>query len=286
MSYSVDELATHPGMLGVIQLLASQLRGQYDENPRLSRYMVSHQRWLMSQAAFALHLEFEAGISQEGLTTSRLRDMITSINAASRNTVLNFLDQLLSYKFIAVATESNKRPRRFEATEITTQAMAGWVGANLAALDQLDNGERLMTFMAHPEMLCLLQPRIARQCIDNLVWRNPPDCIAMFQWTESGGLVMDELMCRVDPDKRNEEKIDLGRIDARLIAENFMMSRTHLQRLLRKAVLANCLEWHDDTRKTHMYIKRGFLSEYLGWQAEKFAIISEAFEWSLAQVEK
>ncbi len=276
MTFSVDTLAKHPGFVAALAFLARQLQGQFDVNQRLTRFLASHQRWLLSQAGFALHLEYDPLEPSSGLTTTRLKEMVISVNAASRNTVLNYLDQLLSYRFIRLAGDPGRRPRRFEATEASTAAMFGWLSANLAALDLLDMGERAATMQAHPDLFKLIQPRIARQCFENAAWRDPPARVAMFLWTEAGGLVMDELITRIDPATLNDPLIDIGRIDARAMAAHFMMSRTHLQRLLRKAVDGRCLVWNDD-KKTTMSISRDYLDEYAGWQAEKFAIVDEAF---------
>ncbi|MGV8935978.1 MAG: hypothetical protein ACOH2J_02580 [Allorhizobium sp.] len=279
MTFSVDELTENPDFVGALGFLARQLQGQFDGNQRLARFLASHQRWLLSQAGFALHLEYDPAEPASGLTTTRLKEMIITVNAASRNTVLNFLDQLLSYRFIRLAGDPLRRPRRFEATEISTRAMAGWLTANLAALDILDGGARATTFIEKPELLRVIQPRIARRCIESNDWREPPERVAMFLWTEAGGLVMDDLIGRIDPTDRAAPLIELGRVDARLMAAHFMMSRTHLQRLLRRAVDQNCLVWRDE-KKTHMAMSAGYLAEYCRWQATKFEIIDEAFAFA------
>lgn len=279
MTLSVDQLATHPDFVGALGFLARQLQAQYDGNQRLARFLASHQRWLLSQAGFALQLEYDPSDPASGLTTTRLKETIIAVNAASRNTVLNFLDQLLSYRFIRLAGDPMRRPRRFEATETSTLAMAGWLAANLATLDMLDRGGRAASFLDRPELLRLIQPRIARHCIECSDWREPPERVAMFLWTEAGGLVMDELISRIDPADRTSDLIELGRVDARAMATHFMMSRTHLQRLLRRAVDCNCLVWRDD-KKTHMAMSRDYLAEYCRWQAVKFAIVDEAFAFA------
>ncbi|MFA7415273.1 MAG: hypothetical protein WC048_12370 [Rhizobium sp.] len=286
MAFSREELQAHPDFMMALRFLAEELRSVYDGNPRLARFLASHQRWLLSQAAFALYLEYDPAIPQTGLTTARLRDMITGVNAASRNTVLNFLDQLQSYRFIRVADDPNKRPRRFEATEVCENAMFHWVTANLASLDHVDGGSRARVLLARPELFRLVQPRVARRAIDDSHWREPPRRVAMFLWTEAGGLVMDELVRRIIAPITGADRYDLGRVDARAMAQQFMMSRTHLQRLLRKAVDEGCLQWHDERKKTHLWFSRDFLEEYIGWQAVKFALVDEAFDWACREASR
>lgn len=283
MSLTATELRSSPRFLVAVKTMALQLQSEFVGNPRLSRFLVSHQRWLLSQAAFALHLEYDPAVPGSGLTTSRLKEMIITVKAASRNTVLNFLDQLMTYRYMRRADDGGKRPRRFESTEITADGMFRWFLANLAALDYVDGGNRHEQALVTPELFRLSQPRIARRCIADDNWREPPPRIAMFMWTESGSLVMDELLSRVEPDTPGDY-FDVGRVDARAMAQDFMLSRTHLQRLLRKAVEAGCLAWHDETKKTHMWMSRDYLEEYCAWLAIKFAIVDEAFDWAKAEL--
>ncbi|MCL6707551.1 hypothetical protein M8R20_11110 [Pseudomonas sp. R2.Fl] len=283
MSLTATELRSSPRFLAALKMMAVQLQTQFDGNPRLSRFLASHQRWLLSQAAFALHLEYDPAVPGTGLTTSRLKEMILSVRAASRNTVLNFLDQLMTYRYMRRSEDGGKRPRRFESTEISADGMFRWFLANLAALDYVDGGNRGEQLLAAPELFRLCQPRIARRCIADERWREPPPRVAMFMWTESGGLVMDELISRVDTEATGD-RFDIGRIDARAMASHFLMSRTHLQRLLRKAVETGCLAWHDETKKTHMSMSRDYVEEYCGWQAIKFSIVDEVFDWAKAEL--
>jgi len=283
MSLTATELRSSPRFLVALKMMAMELQAHFDANPRLSRFLASHQRWLLSQAAFALYLEYDPAVPGTGLTTGRLKDMILSVKAASRNTVLNFLDQVMTYRYMRVAENGGKRPRRFEATDVSLEGMMRWFQSNLAALDYVDGGNRVEQFQAAPELFRLSQPRIARRCIEDENWRDPPPRIAMFMWTESGGLVMDELISRVDPEETGES-YDLGRIDARAMASHFLMSRTHLQRLLRKAVETGCLAWHDETKKTHMSMSRDYVEEYCGWAAIKFSIVDEVFDWAKAKL--
>lgn len=278
MAYSAADLQAHPRFLLAVRFLAEKLRGVHDSNPRLARFLASQQRWLLSQAAFALHNEYDPAVPRSGLTISRLRDMATGVDAASRNTILNFLNQLQAYRFMRIAGDAAKRPRRFEPTEVTVEAMFGWLLANLAALDQMDGGARAITMADHPELFRLIQPQAARRTIENPLWREPPPRVAMFLWTESGGLVMDELMRRIGTTVPEAALVDVGRIDARALAETFRMSRTHLQRLLNRAIGEGCLVWKGEGRKEGLCLSRDFLREYLGWQAIKFAAIDDAYE--------
>jgi len=280
---SAETLAVNPEFVLTLRHLARDLRAIHDENPRMARSLASHQRWLLTQSAFALHLEYDPADPSSGLTAARLKRMITPFKSASRNTVLNFLDQGATYRFIRHAgAPAGKRPRRYETTEISDRAMLRWFTANLIALDYLDGGDRAAQLISEPAIFRMAQPRAARACLDDVNWREPPERVALFLWTEAGGLVMDEMIARIE--MADEDRIDIGRVDARGMAAHFMMSRTHLQRLLRKAVDQGSIGWIDDVKKTHMWLSKGFLAEYCGWQAIKFAKVDEAFHWARDQI--
>ncbi|MDQ1185531.1 hypothetical protein [Agrobacterium larrymoorei] len=272
MSFTYDELVAHPGLLGAIQHLARVLRGRFDENPRLARLLSAHQKWLLTQMAMALSAEQRA----QGFTVAQLREMVISTGVASRNTVQNYLDQLEIYRYIEKANRSAAtRPKRYRATQISEQGIFNWYLANLSAIDGMDNGNRAATLMAYPQIVEHAQPAAARACLADQHWTEPPERVGLFQWVEAGGLVMDEIVTRVR-DTENE-RIDIGYVDVRALAATFMMSRTHLQRLLNKAAEQGSVGWMDDTPRSAMWLSRDFLCEYCGWQARKLKHVEDAF---------
>lgn len=280
MSFSIEQLARHSKFVASLRFLAEALRNRYDHGPRIARMLASHQRWLLTQTAYALHFEYDPAVPGSGLTVVGLRDLITHYRIASRNTVLSFIDELLTYRFLMLAPGHTRRPRRYVPAEISHTAMFGWYLSNLAALDLLDDGGRAAALAAAPALLDLAQPRMARYCLETEVWREPPECVGLFLWTEAGGLVVDYIMSQLDLNGEPGDRIDIGRIDARALAAHFMISRTHLQRLLRKSADRGDIGWHDEVKKTRMWISRDFLDQYCGWQAVKLAAIDEAFAWA------
>lgn len=286
MAFTVEQLAGNCAFLTSIRFLAGQTRGMFDAGPRLARLLASHQRWLLTQTAYALHLEYDPRDPTSGLTAVGLTGRITAHKVASRNTVLAFIEELFTYRFIThTPGDERRRPRHFEPANVSLQAMSAWIHANLAALDLLDGGERAAVFQANPSLMRLVQPRIARHCLEDAAWREPPEQVALFLWTEAGGLVVDNFIARMDPEDTRAGKFLVGRVETRALAADFMMSRTHLQRLLAKAAQRGCVGWHDEPRKTHLWISRHFVEEYCAWQAVKFAYVDEAFEWATARID-
>ncbi len=281
MAFTAEALSGHPGFVAALACLARNLRAVHDETPRLARALTSQQRWLLSQAAFALYLEGDPDDPESGLTTVRLKELITGIGGASRNTVLNYLDEMVTYRFAQYADVPGRRYRRLEVTDMAHAAMMRWFLANLMALDMLDGGGRAAAMQREPQLLRAAQPLAARACLSDPAWREPPGRIAVFLWTESGGLVLDELIARLDPAAAREGRIDIGRIDIRRMAETFMLSRTHLQRVLKKAAEMGCIGWNEPSRAASAWFSTDFLREYAAWQAIKFAAIDQAFEAAL-----
>ena len=287
MAFTAEQLAGNPSFLLSIRFLAGQMRGMFDAGPRLARLLASHQRWLLTQTAYALNLEYDPRDPTSGFTAVRLTGRITEHKVASRNTVLAFIEELYTYRFIShTPGDERRRPRHFEPAEVSHQAMFAWLYSNLGALDLLDGGERAGFFQANPQLMKLAQPRIARHCLEDAAWREPPEQVALFLWTEAGGLVVDHFMARMDPESREPQKISVGRVETRALAGDFMMSRTHLQRLLAKAAQRGCVGWSDEPRKTQLWISRDFVEEYCAWQAVKFAYVDEAFDWAKAHLEE
>ena len=103
MSFSIEQLARHPKFISSLRFLAESLRNRYDHGPRIARMLASHQRWLLTQTAYALHFEYDPAVPGSGLTVVSLRDLITRHRVASRNTVLSFVEELLTYRFLVPA---------------------------------------------------------------------------------------------------------------------------------------------------------------------------------------
>ncbi|OJU02721.1 MAG: hypothetical protein BGN83_15795 [Rhizobium sp. 63-7] len=286
MAFTSDDLKRNPDFIRALIHLAVNLGDFHRENPRLCRTLVSHQRWLMGQAAYMLFLEADPAQPGSGLTSARLKDFVLRTGCASRNTVLAFVEEMLSYRFLRYYPEDEgRRSRRLEPADVARAGMFHWLLANLAALDQLDGGSRAQTMAADRDLADPTHRCAVRTCLENKAWCEPPRRVAMFLWTEAGGLVMDELVSRIDMSRQIDGRMNIGRVDARVLAEKFMMSRTHLQRLLKKAASDGCIGWYDARRGGDMWFSSDFLTEYSAWQAIKFAAIDQAFKAARTGIE-
>lgn len=279
------EIAAHPAILAALAQLAVGLRGVFGDNPRLGRTLASHQRWLMTQAAMALFLEYRPEERNSGLTVGRLRDIVTATSAASRNTVLNFMEEMRHYRFVRdvpAPASGRLRRRRVEVTEIADRAMRRWFEVNLMVLDGLDGGRRAELHAADPAIFERAQPVMARACLADPLWVDPPGHVGLFQWTEGGALVMDELVARATRYEPAEDgRQPVGQVNVRSMADEYLMSHTHLQRLFRKAAEVGVIGWSGQRRKADLWVSTAFLQDYARWQAAKLSHLDQAFQAAL-----
>lgn len=280
-----EVIMKNPRLQEGLTRLSMELRAVYLLNPRLGRTLASHQRWLLTQVAFALHLEYDPDDKTSGLTVGRLRELITAKAAASRNTVLNFVEEMRHYRYVRdvpVPSGARTRRRRMEVTELASEAMLAWFKSNLSVLDLLDGGNRLDMLARNPAIFRIAQPIAARACVADPLWLEPPAAVGLFQWTEGGALVMDELVTLCSKSDIDETgRFRVGAINIRMMADEFMMSHTHLQRLFRKAAEADVVGWTGTRRKADLWVCADFMSQYRQWQSVKLAHIERAFRQAL-----
>lgn len=278
MSLSADYLASSSRFVEALAALASRLLAQFDANPRLSRALVCHQRWLLTQASLALYSDYALKGVGPGLTATSLSDWAASVGIASRNTAHHFVESLRSYRFIRVDADSARRPLRYDICDQSLEAMQMWFGANLSVLDYVDGGKRAERHRLQPDLLLRVQPEFARRCLGDVAWREPSLRIGLLQWTECGALVMDHFMELAARAPLKDGFYDLGVLNIPAMAQRFQMSRTHLQRTLKKAEQQGCFARSGSQRGSKTLLAVDFFQEYCAWVAVKSAILDDVFE--------
>lgn len=158
VALSVDEISGHRGLHAAIRQQSRMMQQAYDGNPRLSSVFATQHRWLMGQAALALH--FRALSSGErGVSAARILAFIAEHDVASRNTADAFLKEMVKYGWARqVPDAGDRRTRPIEPTEASIDAIHGWIGIHLGTLDRLDHGRRLDTCLGTPGALAALHP--------------------------------------------------------------------------------------------------------------------------------
>ncbi|MBX5029331.1 hypothetical protein [Rhizobium lentis] len=279
MAFTADNLAADDRFLAAILHCANQLLAIYRESPRIASIFAAQQRWLMAHAGFALHYGHPDDGQNVGLYSGRFIDFAVKNDIASRNTAAAFIQEMLAYRFLRPVPGPDKRTRYLEPTESAEQHFTRWLVTHMMILDSLDGGERANRITADPStMMAAIQPRIARAIIGSEAVRSPGPTFNLFNWANSGGLVMDYLISRLPDFSRTAERVVLGPLSLRELREQFMISNTHLKRLLTQATIMESVGWTEPARRGDFWLSGRFICEYRNYQAAKFAIVDAAAE--------
>ncbi|MFS8055286.1 hypothetical protein QD357_20925 [Rhizobium sp. BR 317] len=283
MAFTAKELAQNEHFLSAILQSAHELMAIYNENPRIASIFAAQQRWLLAHAGYALFLGYPDGPAP-ALYTGRFIDFAVKHKIASRNTAAAFLKEMVAYRFVRpIAGSSDRRITLLEPTETTHEYMARWIYTHLLVLDALDGGDRLARTTADPASVSRMQPRIAKMILDSESLQNPGVTFALFNWATSGGVVMDYLFSRIDKIDPAADKVLIGPISLKIIQSRFMISGSHLKRLLKQATDLGSVGWAGNSGKSSFWLSRNFISEYWNYQAEKYAIVDTVSQAVLNQ---
>lgn len=251
----------------------------YDHFPRVARLVAAQQKWLLTQAAYALYVQRDPADPLSGITASRLLDTIVEFGAASRNTATAFLAQLLAYKLIRdVPGSPSKRSRPLEPTEISHEAMILWFRGQMRSLDLLDGGDRVARLEADPEIFRRAQPLAAKRLIADKAWREPPISISCFVWTEYGGLILDDFISRIINTVPQDGYHWVEELRFAELSNHYSLSRTHIRRLFTRAEALGSIGWQDrNGSKSRIWATASFIDDYKRWQSVKFCALKWAY---------
>ncbi|WP_028747308.1 hypothetical protein [Rhizobium mesoamericanum] len=278
MPHRVEDLLECDAFFAAVLRFAREMLTIYRESPRIASIFASQQRWLMAHAGFALHFGYP-GEPKLGLYSGRFIAFVVANKIASRNTAAAFIQEMLAYRFLRpVESTSDKRTRLLEPTETAHEHFFRWLATHLFILDTLDGGNRLDRINADPAAFSTMQPLISKAIIESDAVRDPGATYGLFNWANSGGLIMDYLMSRIDNFDRSSQRVYIGPLSLKEIRNQFMISNTHLKRLLTQAFEMGSVGWTEPPYKGDTWLSHGFVMEYWGYQAAKFAVIDAAAE--------
>jgi hypothetical protein len=279
MLHSAENLSKNHLFFAAVIRFANEMQSIYSEAPRIASIFAAKQRWLMAQAGFALHWGYPDD-GKKGLYAGRFIDFAVKNKIASRNTAAAFTQEMLVYKFLAAAPEGpDKRLRLLYPTPFAEETFFKWLYSHLSILDYLDGGNRAMTAASDPATsMAKIQPRIAKGLVESQAIRFPGEIFDLFNWANSGGLVMDYLIARLPAIDWTSDYVAIGHLSLKEIRDRFMISSTHLKRLMTQAAEMKSVGWMEDSRKGDFWLSKQFIQEYWDYQAAKFAIVDAAYE--------
>lgn len=279
------EILSHPDFPVIERKIASHLIGIHDRTPRLSRLKASHRKWLMTHALFSLSLQRRPDDPLSGLTATRFIETVMKLGAASRNTATAYLAELVAYKFLRdVPDVPDRRVRVLETTEASFNAMNSWFLGHMNCLDILDGGTREETSRADPRIFRIAQPRAAASLMADDIWLEPSETIGHFLWSDFGGMVLHDLINRIEHYDPNAERTQIAPLALSALSDKYMLSATNLKRMFKKAESEGLIGWELPRRRGHMWFSRTFLQDYFAWQSAKFAAVDEAYHFALGQI--
>jgi hypothetical protein len=283
MPLAANDLVSNTAFFAAMQENARRMTALFAENPRLNSIFASQQRWLMAQLGFSLYYRPDPQDPAKGLYSGRFVAAAMQYDIASRNTAGAFIKEMLAYRFARpIDNPADHRMRPLEPTDMAVQSIVKWLYVHLAILDTLDGGERAVALAENPVLFARLQPTIAQGILENHAVRNPGETFNLFTWANSGGLVMDSFIARIKDFDPDAPRTVLGQVSSADICQRYLISKTHLKRLMDKAAQMGSLGHETVAGKNMLWLSQGFVREYWTYQAEKFAIIDAAFHTQAA----
>lgn len=275
---TVDTLRRNPQFLEVLQAAARRLIAVNDLFPRIARLVASHRKWMLTHASYALHLERDRNDPETGITAARLLKLMRETGGASRNTAAAFLAELVAYKLLCPASGGrSKRTRPLEPAEISDEVMRLWFKSQMGTLDHLDGGDRVERLRVDPTIFERAQPLAARRLLSDPKWAQPPEGVAAFVWSESGGVILDDLMARAPGLTSADGKVWIE-VNLAGLADHYLVSNTHVRRLFARAEAAGVIGKADDGARGRFWLSARLIEEYASWQAIKLAALADAFD--------
>lgn len=274
----VESLVANPAFPAAEALVAARLIALQGASPKLPRLKSNHRKWLITQSLYAIASQRDPAEPLSGLTASRLIDTVIEIGAASRNTASAFLLEMLTYKFLReVPDVPDKRVRILELTDISILGMRTWFEAHMQALDTLDGGTRVAVSAAEPALFPLAQRHAARALVESPAWRNPPDSIAGFAWSDAGGMILHHLMTMIPEGHREGGRVMIGQVVLSDLAERYTISVSNVKRMFSRVEKEELAGWTQQRRRGTFWMSEAMVGDYLRWEAEKLAALDAAF---------
>lgn len=284
MALAAEALASSPAFFHAALTHARGMVCMYAENPRLASIFASQQRWLMAQSGLALHHDRDPEDASTGLYTGRFIAYVVANGIASRNTAAAFIQEMVAYRLARYASSPpSKRNRPLEPTETALDHIRKWMQSHLTVLDTLDGRSRTAALDDNPDRFGRLQAAVAHALVANERVRRPGPTFDLFTWVNSGGVVMDDLFCRIGTFDPQAERLMIGPVSRTDLSERFIISKTHLKRIFDKAALLGNMGWERSPGRGDVWLSKAFIREYWDYQAEKCALIDRAFESEFPQ---
>lgn len=274
-AFEASELCCSPRFGDCLTSAAKELLAITGRLPREVRYLSDMQKWLLSQATFAVHFEHVTNPENPPISPTNLLNFLKGTPIASKNTTLAFLQETRHYKLLESIPTSDRRQQLFRAKRETEALIHLWLTTHLAALDLMDEGNRAQLMQTKPDLLRYAQPLMTREVLHNSDWCRPVASIANFTRAESGNNILHDVASRA-PWEFTGDRIWIGQVTSNGISNRYRMSQSNTARILARARDAGLMGWERPGNRGNCWLSASLVNDYRYWQALKFAAISKA----------
>ena len=272
----VKRLTASRGFAEAVGFLAGSFVASHAAAPRMSALFATQPRWLLCLAALARHFR-AAGTDTPGVSRRDLGHLALRHGIASRNTAYVFFDEMLKYGILHPVFPEDDTDEVVPTSEALA-ALVQWCAVHLAALDQIDGGDRWGRFCAESErLLPFFVPLLAEGLLACPDVRMPGPLYRIFAWTDAGGLLMDRLVAGIDRQALQPGGYLTDVSSITHLARAFGLSRAHANRKVAEAESIGGIGWTGRRGHSCIWISRAFYTEYASAQARKLVIFREAF---------
>lgn len=269
-------LAAHPAFFHVARAGAKGLLAMYDQNPALVRLIGNHQKWLLTGLIYGAYLKSIAPDAARPFCAAQVIEDAQAVKILSRNTVQQTMDALSAYGLLGKSEHGEDgRVTLLEIPDHIHGSTRGWVIMHCQALDGLDGGDRAARITARPERFAALHRAFMAGLTAPGGWRDPPEDVALFYDARHGFLIAEHLAAEAED--LGERHVVKG-LTRSGVERRYGIGRSTVHRLFQAAEAKGVFT----PLAGGVAVSNGFMADYAGWQARKFAALDLAVEAGLS----
>ena len=271
-------LAADPRFLPLLQTHLNRSLDMYGELEQALRLLDSQEKWLLAFVIYRQSLASATAAGPGPVYASAIWEEVRQIEAFSRNTVMAFIDGMVTYGIAAKSKDSrDRRYQEIHLSPLVHRAFLFWYGHHAGTLDRLDGGARCALLQSEPGIIARIHPVLVDRLIAEKGWHHGGAEIDAFYGFRKGYLILDFLMARLQPETLEDGFHRVGLVPRAIIAEKFGLGRSTIHRLFEIMDEIGISRWRESERGSELWLSRNFVSLVCQWQANKFARVDHAF---------
>lgn len=278
MPLTAQAIASNSDLLAYLKIQAKSQVDLDSQYVQMATAFRTQQRWKLGQLAMALHFKGRDKPGVEGLNAAGYLQQVERLGIASRNTADTFLKQMLAFNALRVIEARDDRRKRFlEPTSSSLVTFDKWLSVHLATLDRLSDAGRVERYAADREAIAVVQPVLAEFFLKPAQSCEPEGRITPFLWSNNGFIVTEHLVMALENAAPAGERLFTSVTAISDLAAALNMSRSNASQRLREAEAIGAIGWEGARGQSRLWLSRGLVDAYLGYQAGFLAQIDLAY---------